>query len=336
MKKVLFAALAGVVVLAGCAKTEVAEVADNRAISFDNFVTNNVKSFIDEKTDLTKMYVYGGYATAPGIFVNQEVSFDGAKWTYTPVRYWKPDQTYHFAAYSNGNDKIDEANITFNGNHHLVINYTLADAANNDLVYAAGLEAGYQWAENMEPVHFTFHHILSKVRFSFSKAADLNGLDVEVRNITIKPNTVATFTGATLAGGQYDYSCWTGWATPGTVNFPVVTVPENVDGPASSEYRLFIPQDVTSLNVAFDVVHAQLTEQGTIDNENTEVIRHFEVTLSNVDGNRWNPGHVYTYNAEIKASNLDLEPIEFTVDDVTTWTDKTVDDIIGDTEGIIE
>lgn len=73
MKKLIFAAFAaGAMVLAGCTKTEVTKVSESRAIGFDNFVSNSVKS-IDKKEDLTAFYVYGGTVADQDIFNNQKV-----------------------------------------------------------------------------------------------------------------------------------------------------------------------------------------------------------------------------------------------------------------------
>ena len=77
MKKAIVAALAaGALVLSGCAKTEVTEVSDSRAISFSNFVTSSVKS-IDGLGGLEAFYVYGGYEGNWALFNNQKVTKSG-------------------------------------------------------------------------------------------------------------------------------------------------------------------------------------------------------------------------------------------------------------------
>ena len=136
MKRTLFAALTGVVLLAGCAKTEVTEVSDNRAISFSNFVTNSVKSIVNTE-DLNKFYVYGGFDDNYDLFEDVEVTKADGAWTYDPTRYWTV-HTYNFAAYSNSNSK---AGVTATwdavSNKHLSLDFNIQDAETDDLLYAA-------------------------------------------------------------------------------------------------------------------------------------------------------------------------------------------------------
>ena len=168
---ILTALAAGALILAGCTKTEVTDVPDSRAISFDKFVTNAVKAPIDQNEDLTTFFVYGGY-TSTEVFTNQLVNVAWDKGTstftctYTPVKYWTENETYYFAAYSDGNEKIDDSGVTFSeSTGHLTISGYTVDAANDDLIYgyADNNNAGYTYdgVTTMNPVPFDFKHILS-------------------------------------------------------------------------------------------------------------------------------------------------------------------------------
>lgn len=341
---ILTALAAGALILAGCTKTEVTDVPDSRAISFDNFVTNAVKAPIDQNEDLTTFFVYGGY-TSNEVFNNVPVTvaWDGgtSTCTYAPAKYWTENETYYFAAYSDGNGKI-ENNVTFDqGTGHLTINYTV-DAADDDLIYgyADNSNNGYRYngTDAMNPVPFDFKHILSKVTFQFSKAADLNGTELTISNFSVNLKTTGTFTGTDLSGTtQYLLSTWSAPdpASPFTTfsTAPLTLNSEVTAGePATTVKTGFtaIPQTITGSEISFTV-----TYKDPIDK--LEKTRKFDVSIDGTDGNNWNPGYHYIYTAEIKAVNLDLEPIVFTVNSVEKWEDKNVaDEIIGKDEGTIQ
>lgn len=343
---ILTALAAGALILAGCTKTEVTDVPDSRAISFDNFVTNAVKAPIDQNKDLTKFFVYGGY-TSTEVFNNQEVNvaWDAggtSTCTYTPAKYWVQGQRYYFAAYSDGNDKIEDGVTFTEGTGHLTIRDYTVDAADDDLIYgyADNSNTGYTYNEGtpMDPVPFDFKHILSKVTFKFSKAADLNGTELTIKNFSVNLKTTGTFTGADLSGTtQYPLSTWdaSGSANPFTT-FSNKSLTLDSDVTAGQTVTTVetgftaIPQSVTGYTISFDVTYTDPIDQ-------SPVTRNFDnVSIANTLGNNWNPGYRYIYTAEIKAVNLDLEPIVFTVNTVDTWKDEPVNDIIGDTEGEIQ
>ena len=345
MNRTIFTALAaGAMVLAGCTKTEVTDVPDSRAISFDNFVTNAVKAPIDQNEALTTFFVYGGN-TSTEVFTNQMVNVAWDKGTstctYTPVQYWTQGQTYLLAAYSDGNDKIEDGVTFTEGTGHLTIRDYTVDAADDDLIYgyADNSNTGYTYNEGtpMDPVPFDFKHILSKVTFKFSKAADLNGTDLTISNLSVNLKTTGTFTGEDLSGrAQYPLTTWSSsGATSAFTAFsnasPILDDDVTAGKPATTVETGFtaIPQSVTGYTISFDVTYTDPIDQ-------SPVTRNFDnVSIANTLGNNWNPGYRYIYTAEIKAVNLDLEPIVFTVNMVDTWKDEIVNDIIEDTQGNI-
>lgn len=350
---ILTALAAGALILAGCTKTEVTDVPDSRAISFDNFVTNAVKSSITEKTDLSKFYVYGYYGTTPtDVFTNQEVQVaweqSSPTCTYSPSKYWIENEPYYFAAYSDGNAKIDNGQIAYvdesgRTGHLTIRNYTV-DAADDDLIYgyADNNNAGYIYigTDAMNPVPFDFKHILSKVTFKFSKAADLNDTDLTISNFSVNLKTTGTFTGTDLSGTtQYLLSTWNS-SDPASAfttfskfsNAPLTLNSDVTAGqPVITAETGFtaIPQSVASYTISFDVTYTDPTDK-------KGKTRKFNVSIDGTDDNNWNPGYHYIYTAEIKAVNLELVPIVFTVNSVEKWEEDTVDDIIGDTEGNIQ
>jgi len=327
-KQLLTALAAGAVVLAGCAKIETTEVPESRAIGFDNFVTNAVKS-IDDAGALTKFYVYGGPSTDYNDFSGVEVTkaAEGG-YEYSPLQYWDESATYQFAAYSDENAKIAD-NVSFvtddgENQYHLKIeNYTTTGS--KDLVYAYADGVQYNTANGT--VTMDFRHILSKIIFRFSKNETLKGSDIAVSGVKIKAaNNVGTFTGKDLTGNQYDYSCWD--AHSGTAEFSfTLTADQLTDegGSIDTEAKLLIPQPTgpTLLQVEFT-----LTPSGEIANPPyNKTAETFTVDLPSVSDDHWNPGYVYVYSAEISAENFDLKPIVFDVSMTNNWEDETVTDL---------
>lgn len=327
-KSILTALAAGAVVLAGCAKIETTEVPEGRVIGFDNFVTNAVKS-LDAEGDggLTTFYVYGGPTDNTTLFDETTVSYANGAWSYSPLKYWEAPKTYNFAAYSNENGIATE--VTLETDNHLKITDYNADGS-KDLIYAYSHTIECNTPLSMPTVNLTFHHILSRVAFKFTKdPVSLTGTDIAVSAIQITSlNNQGTFTGSNLAGtDQYPYSTWTGQAGTEAQAF------ENADGinltdeaaEGQTDYEYLIPQPATGsgLTVTFT-----LTPTGTIVDENkVQSEEHqFSVTLPATSDNQWNPGYTYVYTAEINASNFGLAPIIFDVEEIKGWTNGTIND----------
>ena len=332
MKKLIFAAFAaGAMVLAGCTKVEVKDVPETRAIGFDNFVSNSVKS-IDNSQALTNFYVFGGTSTDADIFANEEMSVSwssgDATVTYSPQRFWTANTDYQFAAYSNDNtivDGVTPGTIGTDAALHLSIPYTTDGT--KDLVYAQSGKVSYNWNGSNEPetVNFTFYHVLSNIQFKFTKGADLDDITVAISNL--KFTSIAksgTFTGSDMGGeNQYPFSTWnTTSATIGEQDVTFTTNSTSVDGGTiESDHKYLIPQAANTLKVTFTLTPTSTETTGLQE-------KSFEVTLpapGPESNNNWNPGNSYIYTATITAETFDAKPIVFDVTEVKDWTDNTVD-----------
>ena len=346
MKKLIFAAFAaGAMVLAGCTKVETVDVPEGRAIGFDNFVSNSVKS-IDNTTALTNFYVWGGHADLTTLFQNTEVTKDADTWTYSPKRMWEDTKVYKFVAYSNENSNLgtvdaDNAGVVdFNySTGQLTFTDYDASAGTNDLVYGISANESYTGAtSSKETVAFTFYHALSKVAFSFTKDASLDDINVEIANLQITSiNTKADFVGdRTLATSQLAYTTWSGWDTP---NSQAVAFAENGNvlndnaGTAASSTPLYlIPQAANAIEITFALNTSSSIQTGLPATKNFKVTLPATSTQSSSTA-FWFPGYSYIYSATIKASTFNVETIEFTVTNVAGFTDDNV--TIGDNEIVI-
>ena len=329
---ILTALAAGALILAGCTKTEVTDVPDSRAISFDNFVTNAVKA-LDSKDDLTKFYVYGGPTDNTILFNATEVSFVNNAWSYSPLKYWEASKTYNFAAYSNEN--VSATGVTLEADNHLKITDYVSDGT-KDLIYTYKHDILCDDALNMDPVELTFYHILSRVAFQFTKdPVSLAGTDIAVSDIQITSlKNQGTFTGEDIAT-QCPYRAWTGQSGSVAQAFDkeggkIDLSDGQAEGQTDYEYLIPQPANGSGLTVTFT-----LTPTGTLAADYSKTPRSFSVDLPATSDSQWNPGYTYVYTAEIKSNNFELTPIIFDVTEVKIWEDGSItggDDILIDSE----
>ena len=331
MKKLIFAAFAaGAMVLAGCTKTEVTKVSESRAIGFDNFVSNSVKSITSEQ-DLTNFYVFGGYDADNQIFGNTQVSSadQGATWTYSPDRFWIADKTaYKFAAYSDEKaaigtaDTYDASTVAFDYvSGHLTINSYSTDGT-KDLVYGLTEKPTYSGAAP-ETVKFTFYHALSKVVFKFTKDASLDDINVAIADLKIgQITTSCKFEGAAVTGNQLPYTVWDRTdATTNDQNVAFENPTISTNGASLSSTPLFlIPQGTdTPLKISFKLTPS--TENNIPTGLEEKTFPSVELPATNE--NQWKPGFSYIYTATISAATFDANAIVFDVISVQAFDTDT-------------
>lgn len=327
---ILTALAAGALILAGCTKTEVTDVPDSRAISFDKFVTNAVKA-LDSEDDLTTFYVYGGPTDDPTLFNATPVNNVSSAWSYSPLKYWVAVKTYNFAAYSNENESA--TGVTLETDNHLKIT-DYVSYGTKDLIYTYKHDIQCDDALNMPPVELTFYHILSRVAFKFTKdQVSLAGTDIEVSNIKITAlNNQGTFTGKDITT-QCPYDAWDGQS--GTVAQVFNKEGGNInltdgqtEGQTDYEYLIPQPANGSGLTVTFTLIPT-----GTLAEDYGKSAKPFSVTLPATSDSQWNPGYTYVYTAEIKSNNFELTPIIFDVTEVKKWENGNItggDDILID------
>lgn len=228
MKKSIILAAVAALVLAGCSKNETfVKVTDQEAVSFGAYSGRTVTKAgpaVDMNLDSLKQHGFGVFATYTGtdafedaandagatndFMNNQQVTFDGAAWTYAPVKYW-PNPTngqdadkqhisfFAYAPYAEPTGAADEIGITgfskevanddpndpSSPTHlHNIVNYTFSkDKPNVDLMWGYQTKVTstdpvtYTINNNLtrttNPVRFVFQHLLSKLGGSQEGAA---------------------------------------------------------------------------------------------------------------------------------------------------------------------
>lgn len=322
MRKTIFAILAAVAMVA-CSNDELVN-ADREAIAFDNaFVDNATRSEYDPSwtnTNLTGSFaVYGSvkganteYAT---LFNNKEVVGSGtttagnANWNYSGTQYWITGASYKFAAVlpyecaaDNAYDNVsDKTTLTF------------TNTGETDLLYATAKVDNVAEGYNT-PVAFTFHHTLSKVKFSFANAYNADNTTLRVHSITInnavKTADVVLSTGTpvwtadvTTANQKLEFGNAATYAVDALETFVYNTEVE------SYKQLLLIPANYPAENklqvtFKYDVVVGGVT------------INTF--TVNPAVAVNLEPGHAYDFKATIKPG----EEIKFTVNKVNTWDEN--------------
>lgn len=335
MKKNKFwlAAMAVTVSMASCSLEEVMEQPEPQAIGFSSFVgkpTRAVTEIIKPdgtasgvQTPLTKFYVFGRYGDKNGanygnvVYENAEVSVNGSSFTNVgpaDVQYWVPDKDYKFAAYSDGNSKI-ESNISFGEDGNITI--TSYSAGSNDLILATPAEVQTDATISAQPdvVPLTFNHLLSQVSFQFVGEGFPADYKIKIEGLTFSVNNTATYTSSNNSWGELKTSASKGYTVASGAAFAF-------DTKTTSDANFVIPQSYSSDITA--------TFTATIyDKYNSEVARKAFTTASllaeSASGipTKWDKGNRYQYNIKITPAEMtNMFPIKFTVTTVSEWVNN--------------
>lgn len=337
MKKNKFwlAAMAVTVSMASCSLEEVMEQPEPQAIGFSSFVgkpTRAVTEIIKPdgtasgvQTPLTKFYVFGRYGDKNGanygnvVYENAEVTVNGSSFTNVgpaDVQYWVPDKDYKFAAYSDGNSKI-ESNISFGEDGNITI--TSYSAGSNDLILATPAEVQTNATISAQPdaVSLTFNHLLSQVSFQFVGESFPDGYQIKIEGLTFSVNNTATYTSSDGLWGEPTTSASKGYTVASGAAFAF-------DTKTTSDANFVIPQSYNSSDIT-----AAFT--ATIyDKYNSEVASKAFTTASLLANStsgipaEWVKGYRYQYNIKITPSEMtNMFPIKFTVT-TSDWLDSTI------------
>ena len=336
MKKQVLMMAALALVLGGCSKTETTDVAQGRAIGFDTFVGKSTKAVTEmDNNSLTKFYVFGSYSSTGSwtpVFTNVGVSggtvgTGGTKWTPEQTAYWQPSMTYHFGAYSNGNNSLDGASFNAESQTLTFTDYAVGD---NDLIAAIpDYKTTDATVTGEEVVNLTFSHLLSQVKFTF-KNKDSYDYTMEISNIKIG-SAVKTATGTLVKGSTVT---WDGEANE-EYDFGTLDDIAQAEGEDTHSVALLvIPQSNETLTVSFTATFKDASGVELAKGNFTAPLAYSgDPVEAGTEANKWTPGFRYNYVATINGStiNEDLEQqvIKFTVESVTPWddaTDTTIDE----------
>ena len=325
MKKALYIMMM-VAASVSCSKNEVIDTA-GEAISFGNiFVDKSTKTLADHTTaSLDQFYVYGnvtgnvddgrGFNTV-NIYKQDKVYKEDNVWKCNTIQYWIPECTYDFVAISD----VEATDPTTEG-HKVVVMTT--DGLPSSIKYDASSQKDVLYASikdittdvtgtpstgvtdgQINPVSFTFAHMLSKVQFTFTNDFPENsGVELTVTDVKI---TNAAKTGTYTIGStpKWEVNSWFLTADDGLSFGNTDAIAAGGNSGASSGMCVLIPC-TQSFNITFTIKH----NKGGSDTHKT--ITTGEITLEK--------GHFYNFTANLNSSNVEgVVPISFIITD-TSW-----------------
>ena len=317
MKKILVSALAAMSLVA-CMQEEIVTMTQSDAITFQGaYVENATRAAVDPSTTTASIDGFDVWAFMNEwdgkVLADEDVKKAGNGWTYANTQYWTPLNKYYFAALAPMNSaNVTETLATSNEAAKLglgTIAFTNVDGS-EDLLYAATMVETPRYEDlklnNMPPVKFTFSHLLSKVKFTFTNGFATDNAYVVVRDIQmVAPKT-------------------------GTIDLAVENWWDNDDWQLGTEEVTLAFGDVEKLAMGAKAECA--TERLTIPTEAEQVYDiTFKVDLymgeqlaytfdktSTVTGVAFEMGKAYNLKAVINSDNLDLPKVEFAVE-VKEW-----------------
>lgn len=311
MKKSLMMLGAVAMMLASCTNEEVLNVSDSRAIGFNGTGIDNITKADITSTGFNQFYVYGGYGTN-AIFskINVTKGSDD-KWTYNPTQYWA-NGTWNFAGYAGG-EGVAPTWDNAAGTLTLAVNSDATHQA--DVIFASSKDIEVTDATTYKtPVTLNFTHLLSKIKFTFTKdAASLGGVTVKLQNFKVAGLT----TNAKWVDGAREAA--DAPATGDYADFTDATEVNGTSGLSTAEFYV-IPQAVQEFAITADAV---------ITDANNTVIKSGKVTakVPTTTITEWAAQTKYVYTALLKYENIvtpdpdkDPKPIEFT-GSATDWVE---------------
>ena len=333
MKKHLFSLVVGALALTACTSEDVTNLSptQSNAIGFENVINKNSRAV---EGDLTKnsfdMFMVYGYYTKENISTPIQI-FNGVpvkkvnnQWVYDGVRYWIPNCTYYFYAYScadialssdKGSPTLTLTNETTpEGRALSIMNYVCDSRHQHDLVYA---ENGPIVAseKNNPQVSLPFKHALCKIKAVFTTDFP-DGYTVKISDVKIDEfYNVGSFNARNKVWSNFteEKDAYISLAVDDTKN----TMTNAANSKVETSEIFIIP----TVYPTTEWVKLHFTIELTKGNE---------VVLQRSIFGSWSPnwevGKIYTYNINITGSSAGIEPIVFaaaqSLDD-SSWDSST-------------
>ena len=320
MKK-LFVGVLAIASMVACMNEETVRVQDPAAIGFEaNWVENATRAdvAVDPSTtteSLTGFNVWGFMDSPAGkVFEAEDVTGSKGNFTYVNTAYWLPGHTYYFAALA----PMDSANVKVDTTYANELGLGVVNFKNingtEDLLYAANVEEAPELGQS-KTVKFTFSHLLSKVKFTFTNGFSNENMSIDVKNVRIV-NAPAQ-ANVVLNNKWWEANPWTDYLGTTVLAFgdacdktgmgkTQVAANERLTIPASSDYEY---------EVQFEVA----LYMGDVE-------AYKGTKTSKVSGVALEMGKAYNFSATLNASNFteegkELMPIEFDVVEVKDWVE---------------
>lgn len=343
MKKHLFYLALGAVTLSACTSEEVVDVStQTNAIGFENAVMKQSRADA-QNGDLTvdnldKFLVYGFYtkenqeANPVQVFGGDAVTKQGSSWVYSGTRFWVPEATYSFFAYSCADVALDnkygtvglELNTTGADRQLHISQFRCDESHNHDLIYAQakGIKSKPRTAANQNPnqnVAFKFEHILTKIdavfTSEFSSDYDVVIKDVKIVNFRNMGNYTKTSGWFDVIRKEDNSSMQLKFPTAEGVANSAQTQAEK----PKTNYYYVLPYSYQFSDVQLNFT-LELYKGKNHTSDNLVLSRNMQGHWSP----NWQIGYYYTYNVTLTGTVANLQPIVFEVaQDMNGWTSGT-------------
>ena len=358
MKKNVWLLGVAVAALTSCTQSEVVDIPQSKLIGFETFVEKPTRSVMtDVKAEnINSFYVYGTYGQKNGGIFSRE---DGAGafylpglkvykdntsgWTYSH-KSWMANQTFRFAAYTDGLGVANESDasaqygkVTFIPNTTYAANdvepgetdindfFTLQESSSylnlwglkiedyevsgKDLIVAVPFEHSVgELTSAPGMVNLTFKHMLSKVQFEFIYGDEDAEMTVEVEPISFEVrdngDLLALFGEITENGNKLSEPVIK-W-TAGNSDRVLTFFPQ-VSGKNQTFSSGSLVQEFYVLPQANNSITADIKVHcldGEGNVKHTYVIDNFNLTLGSQ--NYWLPGYLYRYYATIEPNSHNI------------------------------
>lgn len=312
----LFAAVA----LVGCHNEPTPVAPDTpRAIAFDNVTTRAGLTDL-QKDGFGVWGVHFNSAHQYGYLLldKQNVTYEGGKWVYSPVKYWLPNTVFNFvAAYPAERFETavyTEGNVSLN---YVVLNdFNTADQSKVEDILGATAVVNTSDEDYTKEVPLTFNHLLCRINVCLMQDGEQNREDHFIID-------KITLSGVKTTGDYYcfplsnEVSC--GWDVDAnaTTTFERKFNDNANIGLSGKRYLddvglLLLPQAITTETIKL-TVNFRFGANGTEDISLYEP-KTLEVYLP-ATKDLWQPGKSITYNVKVSTYN----PITFLPPTVSPW-----------------
>lgn len=145
-------------------------------IGFETNVSKNSRAL--SNTNFTRFFVYGSYSlsTQPqpvNVFTGDVVTKGANGWTYSGDRFWVPDATYDFYAYSCENQQMNpnlSGQAAFSDRVLQLNGFTANAQHQHDLLFASATGQKRASDGSSTSVAFKFTHLLTRIIFTFKSS----------------------------------------------------------------------------------------------------------------------------------------------------------------------
>lgn len=323
-----------VAVLSGCSTSEVIDDVRNEksVIGFDTHMNKNSRAL--DNSNFNTFFVFGTYSKSSSsqpvqVFFGDRVNkgSDGV-WKCATTRYWTPENTYDFYAYSCDNASIDlghNGHSAMNGKYLNLLEYTISQAhCTHDLVYAAALgekRPAHVDGVTPESVSLSFKHILTRLKFTFNSEIPGENYTVKISNVKmVNFRNTGNFLGSSLSWTAQERVGNTPTISLTIPNGGVIQSPENGQKSISTEPVYMIPFSYLDANVQieFDFSIEAPDSNGQLQ----------EVMSNHITGT-WQPNWIKGYSV----NNVITLTGNTTGMDAITFTGSIVPDSGADSDG---